>query len=120
MLFECEKSIEVCKRAFYLAYEACCPASSMGILQARSSVTEDDIWEQVTGQKAGDYCIPQGSATRPTADYVFGKMMKLRVELFSYGIKVPDSEPRGDYQSWCWKYPAYQALFEAANKEING
>lgn len=50
-------------------------------------------------------------------DYVEGRMVKLRLSRDTDGQwKVPEWEPRADYQSWCREYPTYAALADAAEK----
>lgn len=119
------KTEAVVKRAFMLAYCAAGSASGMGFFQAKSSATEDEIWSNVCAR--GDYPgavvraqddLRQGKAY---GDYVFGRMMKLRIEFDRKDgtISVPDSQPRRDYQGWtCQEFPSYQSLVEMAATEI--
>jgi hypothetical protein len=48
-------------------------------------------------------------------DYVNGRMVKVslhRIEGDEW--EAPDHDPTWDYQSWCFKYPTWQALIDAA------
>lgn len=95
----------VAKRAFFLAYQAS-PVVGMGHLQKREGVTEEDVWSEVA------------HATSPYGDYVFGRMMKVGMNLDPDGIEVRDIEPRADYQGWCHAYPTYKDLIEAAIEDL--
>lgn len=114
MLVQCENPVEVAKEAFWLAWQACGGPAGMGVLQDRGGVTRDDVWKAVSGQEATDYVVPQGGELRPYGDYVFGRMMKLGMDITSEGISVRDSEPRWDYQAWCSRYPTYESLIAEA------
>lgn len=105
-------------RAFYLAYEACGSTQGMGMLQARESVTESQIRENVVNN--GDYPIQLGKSpnVRMYGDYVFGRMMKLRIIVQDDGVEVPDDMPRLDYQAWSAKYGTYEDLIEAAKLSL--
>ena len=107
----------VVKEAMWLAWQACGGTTGMGFLQDRDGVTKEDVWKNVltNGDYAKSHDFPQG---RVYGDYVFGRMMKLGFEFDKDSITFRDSAPRADYQSWCHKYPSYQALVEAAQKEI--
>lgn len=89
---------------FWLAYQAA-HVVGMGIMQARSNATKEEV--------QGDIWL---SATGYHADYVFGRMVKLTIKLNHdrNQIEVPDTVPMYDYQSWCYRYPTYQDLFNAA------
>ena len=48
-------------------------------------------------------------------DYVQGRMVKLYIHKRGPGEwEVTDRKPTPDYQSWCRKYPTYEALIKAA------
>jgi len=54
------------------------------------------------------------------ADYVYGRMMKLRIYSHEYGWIVnpglnSEDDPRIDYQSWAEKYPTWPDLFKSAD-----
>lgn len=112
-------AVNVVKRAFFLAYEACGGTFGRGAFQARSNATEEDVWKNVLTR--GDYAgmFPIDEPNRPYGDYVFGRMMKLTCEFNGNQITIRDDVPRLDYQAWCGKYPSYLNLFEAAAKELN-
>lgn len=119
------KAQDVVKRALFLAYAACGHATGMGILQARDSVTEEQVCKNVLG--AEDY--PGGNLFRGNkvvedgkssvyADYVFGRMMKVGFTWQGDEIEVRTDAPRWDYQGWCIKYKSYQELVEQAIKSL--
>ena len=117
----------VVKRAFYLAWKACGGPTGMGFMQNRPEADEDAVWKNVS--ERGDYAftqravddakrqIEQGTAY---GDYVFGRMMKLRIKWNSATgvIDVSDSTPTLDYEAWCGKYRTHSALIEAAIKSL--
>jgi hypothetical protein len=114
------RTVELVRRAFFLAYNACGGAMGMGVFQARDGVTEEHVWQNVLTR--GDYGGTFGNdrPERPYGDYVFGRMMKLSAEFNEANgtVTISDSKPRYDYQSWCGKYPTYQSLFVAAATEL--
>lgn len=91
------------KRMFFLAYEAS-RVVGMGFLQARQNVTEDQVfgalWKQSHRELPINYC----------GDYIFGRMVKLNIEVWEDFIDIPDDNPRMDYQSWAFLYATYQDL----------
>jgi hypothetical protein len=102
--------VTVAKRAFWLAFQAS-RAQGMGHLHAEAAkaATEDDVWRVVmTDEWTGK------SRDFPYGDYVFGRMMKTRLQWTSDEIQTPESEPRFDYQSWCGRYGGYGELVDAA------
>jgi hypothetical protein len=116
----CKNSAEVAKEAFWLAWNACGGTTGMGFLQDKSTATRSDIWEQVTGIKAGDYALPRGKSLEPYGDYVFGRMMKLKLAVEPDGVVIYNNDPRPDYQAWSRKYATTLDLVIAADKNING
>lgn len=109
----------VAKRMCFLAYEACGGPVGMGFLQARGDATEADVWQNIVNM--GDY--PGASLPRNgklNADYVFGRMMKLRFSYDQDSVTVPDITPDRAYQRWSrkWEYPTYEALVEDAIKTL--
>lgn len=94
----------VAKRAFFLAYQAS-HVVGMGFLQAEQGVTEAEITSHVRDNKL-------------YGDYVFGRMMKLRLEWNHEAVIVPDSVPHPEYQSWCSVYPTYASLIDAATRSL--
>lgn len=114
---ETSKPLEVTKRAFFLAWEAAGSPIGMGFLQDQPGASEEEVWQNVVG--AGDYPgDPRGGAQSPYGDYVFGRMLKLRVTMGYQSVTVPDSEPRADYQAWCRVYPSYDALIKDAIAKV--
>lgn len=117
MKIECKNPEEVTRRAFYLAWQACGGTFGMGFLKNAPGSSEADVWRNV--QTRGDYTPQEPKPGEAYGDYVFGRMMKLSVRWDETGVSVPDSEPRGDYQAWCGKYPSYKALIEAAIESLS-
>lgn len=117
MKYLCDNPTEVAKEMFWLAFQACEHPLGMGWLQDRPGATKEDVWSNVSGGKS-DYAISFGTPTKPTGDYVFGRMMKLYVEVTNDGIIFPDGTPRDDYQSWAVKYPTYLDLVAAAEDAV--
>lgn len=109
--FVCEQPRNVVEEALWLAWQACGGPSGMGILRDRPSATKQDVLNNVTVKE--DYPGYPGSSGID-ADYVFGRMIKLRCDIAEDGILYPDSPPRFDYQAWCKVYPTYESLFSAA------
>lgn len=118
MKIETKNAAEVVKEAFWIAYQACGGPLGMGVFQARSGATKEDVWNNV--QNAGDYsgCFRKQEANDAYGDYVFGRMMKLGLKWDESSVTCRDEAPRHDYQAWCNKYPTYQSLVEAAIKNI--
>lgn len=115
--FECANPLEVVKEMFWLAYQASFVVG-MGLLQKRNDVTKEQVFDNLVN--SADYPRRHNFAKDYYyADYVFGRMMKLglTVEEGAISIKIEDVDP--EYQSWGQKYPTYEALFLAANKNIN-
>ena len=106
--------LDVVKRVFFLAYKACTGPVGMGHLQARSNVTEDDVWHNVLrhGDYPGDVTDELNPEEGLYADYVFGNMMKLHVQWTDE--EVLDTS----YQSWGEVYPSYASLVKAAIKSV--
>lgn len=117
MKFVCDNPTEVAKEMFWLAFQACEHPLGMGWLQDKPEATKEDVWNNVSGGKS-DYAISFATKMRPSGDYVFGRMMKLHLEIESDGVIFSDGTPRRDYQSWCWDYPTYLELAIAAEDAI--
>lgn len=96
---------QIVEEMFWLAYQAS-RVVGMGILQARNDATKADVLASLA--------TVYGNGLH--ADYVYGRMMKLLIRLSDDGkqIEVPDMVPMYDYQSWCFRYPTYDDLFNAA------
>lgn len=113
MKLECENPVAVAHEFFWLAYQASRPMG-MGHMRSRDDATKEMVWESVTGKALTDYAVPTGSDSRPRADYVFGRMMKVRLTINADSIEVPDGETDREYQGWCGQYPTFEALGRAA------
>ena len=110
---------QVAKRAFWLAWQACGGPLGMGVFQDRAGVTEEEVWEGARG--ANDYQGFGAKCSKPgesTGDYVFGRMMKLHIEFEDDTVSTRDEAPTRDYQAWCGRYPSYDALIDAAAKDL--
>ena len=111
-----DEALAVAKRMFWLAWKASDVFGS-GFLQDKSDADEEAVWDNLLG--AGDY--PGSIApdlSRPHADYVFGRMMKLGVDIEGSSVVISDRELSADYQSWCRTYPTNEALLATAVGEI--
>lgn len=114
---EVEYPLETAKEAFWLAYKAAGGARGMGAFQARGDATREDVFENV--QAEGDYPgEPRASGNELYGDYVFGRMLKLRLAVADEGVEVPTTDVRPDYQSWSREYSSYEALVEAAAENV--
>jgi hypothetical protein len=112
-----EESLAVAKEALWLAWNACGGTSGYGFLQNKPDAGKDAVWDGA--YNARDYAGGhKGGEGYVNADYVFGRMMKLRFEIKGDTLEFSDNTPRGDYQAWCYKYPSYAALFDAAKAAI--
>jgi hypothetical protein len=109
--------IEVLKEALWLAWKAAGGTSGMGFLQDNPDATKEDVWDRV--HNPGDYVVATSQPQMLHADYVFGRMLKLRVEYTDTTITVDDAPPRRDYQSWCGEYRTYDELLTAAEQTYN-
>lgn len=117
----------VVKEACWLAWQACRGTSGMGALQNRPDANKEDVWNNIcTGGLGADYPNAPPSMTviggtgpgRVSADYVFGRMMKLRLEWSDEEVKFDDFAPTPDYQAWAYVFPTYQDLIEASVKSL--
>lgn len=114
-----EEALQVAKEAVWLAWNACGGTSGNGFMQDRGpNQTRDTVWDHAYNERdyAGGH---KGGDSRINCDYVMGRMMKLRFSIVGNKLMdISDSAPRGDYQSWCFKYKTYDALFDAAETEV--
>lgn len=115
---EVEYPLETIREAFFLAYQAASPASGMGMLQARENPPREEIFQNVATE--GDY---PGGATRSGdnefyGDYVFGRMLKLRLGVTENGVEVPTTEISRRYQGWANTYGSYEELVETAAENV--
>jgi hypothetical protein len=107
------------KRMIKLAWDKA-QVSGLGFLQDRGpGISEDQVWQNALHR--GDY--PGGNLGKQhegdaSADYVFGRMMKLH---FAFGpdfVEGDNSAYRADYQSFCWSFPNFEALALAAAESL--
>ena len=111
------EATEVLKEALWLAWVAAGGTRGMGVLQDNPRAQKEQVWDQAYNMK--DYSGRHDGMRNGdlNADYVFGRMLKLRIGRPSQTIlKISDQQPRMDYQSWCGVYQTYGALFDAAEK----
>lgn len=106
----------VLKEALWLAYCSAGHPVGMGIYQSNPTATKEDVWKNATG--IGDYPVATSREGMLYADYVFGRMMKLRINYGKKTIEVPDRELRWDYQAWSRTYKTYADLIDAAEKAV--
>jgi len=121
---------EVIKEAFWLAYQAAGSPQGMGVMSAHPNADKNDVWENVIN--AGDYPgDPNTSEAEFYGDYVFGKMMKLRLydmsvmdaNMFGLGgenaVGFPDVDPKPSYQAWLTHFDNYQHLIQEADANLS-
>ena len=108
------QATEVLTEAVWLAWQA---AGGAGWLQDKPSATREQVFIRAFNE--GDYVARFSKEKNLHADYVFGRMLKLRVTRPTATIlQFSSDEPRMDYQSWCHKYGTYAALFDAAEANV--
>ena len=114
------EAINVASRALFLAYNAA-GVFGMGVFQAQNNKTEQEVFDNVVYKRdyPGQRQTPDMTNFRLYADYVFGRMMKLVINVNNNALKFSDDKPRLDYQSWGSTYKSYDKLFKAAMKELN-
>jgi len=110
--------VPILKEIFWLAWQACGAPEGMGFLQDRPNATKEEVWATVMagGHDASRMfqVLPQQGGEFD-ADYIFGRMMKLHVEVKPGGeIVMPLGHPSPDYQSWAVRYKSYSDLLAAA------
>lgn len=126
--FEVENDAEdVIAEAFWLAYQSAGGARGMGALQENPNATKEDVWENVRNE--GDYPgDPNASDGEYHGDYVFGKMLKLRLwnasESSWFGesknaVAVPNTEINRRYQAWASDYDTYEELIREADSNLS-
>ena len=107
----------VTKEVMWLAWNACGGPREMGFMQDKPDADKDAVWKQAFERR--DYPgMNGGHWERINADYVFGRMMKLRLSVEGNVINVPESEPHPSYQGWCHRYKTYAKLFDAAEAAV--
>ncbi len=122
MLIECSNPEEVVKEAFFLAYQNAGREMGMGVFQAKSGTTKDDVWNNVTTGAEYGGNVFKDRANKPGqayGDYIFGRMCKLSLKWTETGVDVQESQPRTDYQAWCRVFPSYEALVRKAIENLS-
>lgn len=101
---------EIAKEMVWLAWKACGGPIGMGVLQDQPNATKEDVWKSMACR--GDYnCVSDlPKAGKVDADYVFGRMMKLRFSFNADSVTCANSKPNPEYQGWCRTYPTYEDL----------
>ncbi len=105
-------SPQFAKRMLFLAYEAS-TVEGMGYLQAKEGATEQEVSEQFTFGMHGAFgCV--------TADYVYGRMVKLRFSFTTpiQGLILRSEQPHIDWQSWARTYKTNKELLLATAKSL--
>ena len=110
------------KRIFFLLYEAAGSPRGMGILQARSDATEEDVWRNVRrmGDYPGDFGKKEYEKGRVYADYVFGRMVKWGIELRKDEdeLKIVKEEFDPEYNGFFSTYKNNQEILDAAFESL--
>ena len=116
MFVQHDNPTELAKEIFWLAWQSS-SVFGMGWFQDNANATKEDVWNNTINE--GDYfCkIPKNNHVL-SADYVFGRMMKLRIKIEIDGVQILNTELSRDYQSWCVAYPTIQSLVDAALKNL--
>lgn len=113
---------KVAKRAIYLAWKAS-SVEGMGFLRDNPEATEDDVWNNVfnSSDYPGDSKDPrtEGSKLIISADYVFGRMMKLLLVIVEDGVEYRDDVLRMEYESWHVSFRSYPDLLNEAEKSLS-
>ncbi|MGV8151871.1 MAG: hypothetical protein ACP5OG_02225 [Candidatus Nanoarchaeia archaeon] len=122
--------IDIVKKMFYLAWNACRTPKGMGILQDNPCASEEDVWKNICNSEdyngMGKNCnvsLNQTGQNMVHADYVFGRMMKLTLSWNSKDntIKLQEATenyPNLDYQAWCKVFTSEKELYESALKVL--
>lgn len=124
MVIETKAPMELFKEALWLAWQACGGPVGLGFLQDHPQATKEEVLAAVVTARdygGSPHLQPQPSSdggVYVNADYVFGRMMKLRVTIMVDSIKIDAGEPTPAYQAWTTTYPTYEALFTAAAKKL--
>jgi hypothetical protein len=112
-----EEALAVAKEVMWLAWVAAGGPSGAGFLRDKPGADKEAVWKNAYNNE--DYSGRRhGPAEQVSADYVFGRMLKLTFRVKGNTITHRDEEPRWDYQSWCGKYKTYAALFDAAETAV--
>lgn len=116
----CENEREtalLAREIFWLAWQAS-QAFGMGLLQDNPTATKEQVWNNILC--AGDY---PGRSLSPhkeelSADYVFGRPIKLVILMEKNRLELRDTLPHEEYQGWALKYPTVLDLITAAKENI--
>ena len=99
-------------RMQWLAYQASRPVG-LGFLHFSTDKTEEDIKSSLRETEW------QGARRARHSDYILGRMVKCAACFRGDELVIPTNHTvTGDYQSWAWKYPTYQALHAAALESL--
>jgi hypothetical protein len=109
----------VAKEALWLAWLACGGPLGMGVFRDKPDAGREDVWKNAI--EAGDYPAKLHDDKSGTlyADYVFGRMMKLRLGWGPGWVSFDDRPPQIDYQGWVGAYPTNESLIRAAIASVN-
>jgi hypothetical protein len=119
-----DKTQPVIKRMFFLAWRACGKPQGMGVHRDRGpNVSEEEVFQNIL--EKGDYPERPKNPSQLhqpgtlSADYVFGRMMKMHLEFGDDWISWRDTELDPEYESWCESYRSYESLLQNAAREMN-
>lgn len=99
---QCE---DILKEVIWLAWQADCDCC-----ETTPTPTKEMVWKKVYNRED-----IERRDLNIDADYVFGRMLKLRIDRPNKTtLVVPDSTPHRDYQPWSFRYSTYDALLDAA------
>jgi len=110
---------ELAKEAMWLAWKACGGPKGMGVFQDRPLATKVEVVAAAAG--AYDYGGSVHKQSGPgtlDGDYVFGRMMKLRMQFAGNEITLTDGPLSPGYHDWDRLYPSYEALLIAAAESL--
>ena len=109
---------EVIKQMMWLAWKSS-SVFGLGALHDFPSATKDQVWDNV--KNSGDYISPSESdGKRYTADYVFGRCMKLTIGIEDENtIRISSYLPNDEHQTWARRYPSFDELAAAALRTLS-
>lgn len=113
---------DVVKRILFICYSRTNFPTGMGILQVRNGATEQQVFDGAyhkTDYPGGRIGIRDENSL--DADYVFGRMMKIRLAWTDSTVSISPDSFRFDYQSWMSQKDLRNAddLMRLAAKELN-
>lgn len=111
-----EEALNVAQEAMWLAWQAS-GVVGMGVLQDKPGAQRAEVIAH-TFRPQSEYAKKNDLPLEGSADYVFGRMMKTHFRIKDNVLSYSDGEPRGDYQSWSYKYRTYDALIDAAETAV--